>query len=253
MNDDQPGEIPEVAENLDSNLDNFDLRTPAEAAADEANQPKEDPKPEEPQVEDNPQVEGAPNEEAPVETPKEEAKPYEPPQRMKVEVPPFEMEIPRDEYGNIDPEKMQEYLQARDEHMVKVAEATAQNAMFENTYLQREWQDVGSAYPEIVENESLRTMAENIRTADALRGGEGSLMAAAEQIVAIRKAEREAGKAEAQTNITRQKTVSLQSSPQAQNIDVKKQSNLRKAAANGDENARIAYIQSLMETGALNA
>lgn len=247
MNDDQPGEVPELPEDSGSNLDNFDLRTPAEAAAEEAN-----PQPEAPKEAEDVSGDGepTPEEAAPKE---EEKKPYEAPQRVKVEVPEFEMEIPRDEYGNIDPEKFGDYLQARDEHMKKVAEATAQNAMFENTYMQREWQDVGSAYPEIVENESLRAMAENIRTADALRGGEGSLMAAAEQIAEIRKMEREAGRAEAQTNITRQKSVSLQSSPQAQNIDAQKTSNLRKAAASGDENARIQLLSSLYESGALNA
>lgn len=246
MEDNNAPDVVVEAEADYSPLDNFDLRTPAEAAAEEAN-PQSEPEKEDVSGDSEPTAE--PEAKDPV----EDKKPYEAPQRVKVEVPEFEMEIPRDEYGNIDPEKFGEYLQARDEHMKKVAEATAQNAMFENTYMQREWQDVGSAYPEIVENESLRAMAENIRTADALRGGEGSLMAAAEQIAEIRNAEREAGRAEAQTNITRQKSVSLQSSPQAQNIDAHKQSNLRKAAATGDENARIAYIQSLMETGALNA
>lgn len=242
-NDNTPGEVPELPEDSGSNLDNFDLRTPAEAAVAEDEQPPA------------PQVEGAPNDDAPTEeTPVvEEKKPYEAPQRVKVEVPKFEMEIPRDEYGNIDPEKMQEYLQAFSEHSMKAAEATTQNAMFENTYMQREWQDVGSAHPEIVENESLRTMAENLRTADALRGGEGSLMKAAEQIAEIRKMEREAGRAEAQTNITRQKSVSLTSSPRATNIDAQKTSNLRKAANAGDENARLQLLGNLIDSGALNA
>lgn len=246
MNDDQPGAVPETPEESTSNLDNFDLRTPAEAAADEATNPTPV------ETEDN-QEEAPKSVSAEEEAPKEEKKPYQAPQKVRLDIPKFEMEIPRDEYGNIDPEKMEAYLQARDEHLMKVSEVTAQNAMFENTFMQREWQDVGSAYPDIVEDEGLRTMAENLRTADALRGGEGSLMAAAEQIDAMRKAERDAGRAEAQTNITRQKSVSLQSSPQAQNIDAQKTSNLRKAAAGGDENARIQLLSSLYESGALNA
>lgn len=231
-----------------SALDNFDTSTPAEveARALEASQQDEE---EFEEVETEEQS----KEETEV---KEETKPYLPPQKVKLQAKPFEATIPVDEYGNVDAEKLGEYLQARDEHLKEVARIEAQNANYEIMYGQREWADVTEAYPELVKNDTTRSLIENLRVADAIRGGEGNLMEAARQISELQSSKFEEGKQSQQSNITRQKSVTLKSSSRSQAPDTNNISTLRKKAFSGSgdsESARRNYISALYESGALDA
>lgn len=232
-----------------SALDNFDLSTPAEAEARalEASQQDE----EESEKEVKPEVKT----EVEAET-KEEVKPYQPPQKVQLQAKPFEATIPVDEYGNVDAEKLGEYLQSRDEHLREVARIEAQNANYEIMHGQREWNDVNEAYPELVKNETTRSLIENLRVADAIRGGEGNLMEAARQISELQSSKFEEGKQSQQSNITRQKSVTLKSSSRSQAPDTNNISTLRKKAFSGSgdsESARRNYISALYESGALDA
>lgn len=233
----------------------FDVRTPAEVAADEADSVE----PETP-TDDADTTEEVETEEhkgttpAPENTEEPDKVPYQPPQKVKVELPKFEAEIPVDEYGNIDATKMAEYLQARDKYILDAARAESNNAYYDNLYVQREWADVSEAYPELAKDETLRTLVDNIRYADAIKGGKGSLMEAAKAIDALRQSSVEAGRTQQQATITRQKSVSTTASPRnTGRSEAAKTAQLRKQAANGSDEARIKLLSSLIDSGALNA
>lgn len=246
MNDDQV-----VAEELNTDpMDNFDFRLPSEVEAAEESEALEAP-----EVEDTTEKEElAPETTEEVATP-EEAKPYVLPQRIKLESRAFEATIPVDEYGNIDPEKMQEYLQNFSETVKHNATVDAQNAYFDQVYGQREWADVEENYGELLKTvPSARQTIESLRIADAVQGGDGSLMNAAKQLSELRGTSIQEGKASQQSSIERQKSVSLKSSSRSSNTSADTTASLRKAAFNGgprSEDARIAYIQHLSDTGKL--
>lgn len=251
MDENQVNESTEVIETneFQDPLDNFDLRTPAEVEASVQDDVEEEP--EEKTAEPVEEEEKSQPEEKAV-----EEKPYQPPQKVQLQVKAFEKEIPVDEYGNIDPSKLGEYLQERDNHLKEVARVEAQNAYFENIYGQREWNDVGEAYPELVKDETTRGLIENLRVADAIRGGEGSLMEAAKTIKSLQDGAVAKGRESQQANITRQKTVTLKSSSRSQPSDANKLSSLRKKAVAGGadgESARLSLLSELYESGALNA
>lgn len=243
----EPNEVAEVVEEVEieaTEIDenDFDLSTPAEFEARRA------------QVEEaEEEVEEAEAPEAPA---AEEKKLYQAPQKIQLQAKPFEGEIPVDEYGNIDPTKLGEYLQSRDEHLKESARIEAQNAYYENVHGQREWNDVGEAYPELVSNETTRNLIENLRVADAIRGGQGNLMEAAKQLDDQRKEQFNLGAESQKSSITRQKSVTLKGSSRSSAPRANDISNLRKKAMSGgadSESARLSYISSLIDSGAFNS
>lgn len=232
-------------------LDNFELGTPAEVEARETtSQERSDgdtevEEPAKPEVKTEDEVANEP------ETPK----PHQAPQKVQMQVPKFEAEIPVDEYGNIDPKGLADYMQKFSEHAVAAAEAKANNAYYENVYGQREWNDVGEAYPELIKNETTRSLIENLRVADAIRGGKGELMEAAKMFSDQLTAARNEGIASTQSNITRQKSVSPTASSRTIAPNVNANSSLRKKAmggGHGSEEARILLLGNLYDSGALS-
>ena len=213
-----------------------------------------DPEPEVTPSEDDPAPEEPKDDTPDEDDPKDpvEDEPYQPPQKIKVELPQFEGEIPVDEYGNIDASKLGEYLAARDKYILDAAKATSDNAYYDNLYTQREWADVEKAYPELAADDHLRGLVDNLRTADAIKGGDGSLMKAAKQIDALRQSSVEKGRLDQQANLDRQRTATTTSSSRTGNQVNSRTANLRKQAAAGSDDARIALLADLYESGALN-
>lgn len=202
---------------------------------------------------DQPDVD-TPDTEVTPETPEEPEEPaYTPPQKIKVDLPTFEGEIPVDEYGNIDASKLGEYLQARDKYILDAAKATSDNAYYDNLYTQREWQDVEKAFPDLAADTQLRGMVDSLRTADAIKGGTGSLMDAAKQIDALRQSSVEKGRQDQQATISRQKAVTTTASSRTSSPDATRTATLRKQAAQGNDEARLALLSDLYDSGALNA
>jgi len=254
MNDEIANEPEAVAPEVVAELDNFDLSTPAEAEARRqvASQEEPDDNVQDPVVDD--EVEAKAETEPKTETPEPTA--YQAPQKVQQTVPKFEGEIPVDEYGNIDPKGLAEYMQKFSEHAIASAQVEANNAYYENVHGQREWSDVGEAYPELVKNESTRSLIENLRVADAIRGGKGELMEAARQIKGLQDTARTEGQTSQQSSITRQKSVALQTSSRQTTPNANTNSNLRQRAMGGgadSESARIALLSNLYDSGALNS
>jgi len=230
-------------------LDNFDLSTPAEVEARQAASQEEPGDEAVVETEVEPvKPETNPDSETP------EPKPYVAPQKVQMQVPKFEAEIPVDEYGNIDPKGLADYMQKFSEHAVAAAEAKANNAYYENVYGQREWSDVGEAYPELVKNESTRSLIENLRVADAVRGGKGELMEAAKTFSDQLTTARNEGIASTQSNITRQKSVSPTASSRTIAPSANTNSSLRKKAMGGGygaDEARIQYLSNLIDSNSI--
>lgn len=246
--------VAEESANVDL-LDNFDTRTPDQVEADAAAADEiEDEKPAKPEETQKTKSEEE-KPEAKAEEPAKEVPKYQPPQKINLQAPKFEMEIPRDEYGNIDPEKFGEYLQARDEHLKQVARIEAQNAYYEQTFGQREWADVESQYGDLLkEVPDARDTIESLRVADAIRGGEGLLMSAAEKLNSMLSSQKQQGIESQQKTITRQKSVKLDSSTRTTNASADRIKSLRNRALSGgvdSDSARRAYISELYDSGAL--
>lgn len=239
---DQPDVIVDAQEIEQESLDNFDTRTPADVEAEQQDAEEE--------PETNQEEQEAPKAETPNEAP--EKPQYQAPKRVQLEAKPFEAEIPVDEYGNVDPAKLGEYLQRFSEHTREQARIEAQQANYDVMYGQREWNDVQGAFPELVKDDHTRSLIENLRVADAIKGGEGSLMAAAEQLDGMLKGAEARGRESQQSVITRQKSVATTGQNRTQNVESTNLKALRNRAIGGSEDARIQYLSKLIDDGALN-
>lgn len=237
----QPDVVVDAIEVEQDALASFDTRTPADVEA-ESGDAVEEPQQEVKEVE----------QEETQEQPQEQPKQYQPPQRVQLQSKPFEAEIPVDEYGNVDPAKLGEYLQNFSEHTREQARIEAQNANYDVMYGQREWSDVNEAFPDLVNNDTNRSLIENLRVADAIKGGEGSLMAAAQQVSDMLQGAEARGRESQQSTITRQKSVAITNQGRSQSAETSNLSSLRKRAIGGSDDARIQYLSQLIDNGSLN-
>ena len=89
--------------------------------------------------------------------------------------PPEEEADLTDEYGYIDPKKLQSYLNQRDEQVFNSA-VRAVEARTEAEKIETEaWQSIHSTYPELKENAALEQALRGARIADLAAGGDGNI------------------------------------------------------------------------------